>query len=128
MSHVVEPFLGKQSVPVAVYNFPASQASLAQVSHGVAERFEVYYQGVELANGFHELTDAAAQAKRFAQDQKIRSEKGLPFMDADHYLLQALEHGLPSCSGVALGIDRLLALTLKQSEIAKIISFDFARA
>ncbi|QLZ67625.1 elongation factor P--(R)-beta-lysine ligase [Legionella sp. PC1000] len=128
MSHVVEPFLGKESAPVAVYNFPASQASLAKISNGVAERFEVYYQGVELANGFHELTDAAAQATRFAQDQKIRNEKGLPFMEADHYLLQALEHGLPSCSGVALGIDRLLALALKQPEIAKIISFDFDRA
>lgn len=128
MSHVVESFLGKESSPVAVYNFPASQAALAKISNGVAERFEVYYQGVELANGFHELTDAAAQAKRFAQDQKIRSEKGFPLMEADHYLLQALEHGLPSCSGVALGIDRLLALTLKQPEIAKIISFDFSRA
>ncbi|HHF7372862.1 elongation factor P--(R)-beta-lysine ligase [Legionella bozemanae] len=128
MSHVVEPFLGKESAPVAVYNFPESQASLAKISNGVAERFEVYYQGVELANGFHELTDAAAQAKRFAQDQKIRSEKGFPFMEADHYLLQALEHGLPACSGVALGIDRLLALALKQPEIAKIMSFDFARA
>lgn len=128
MSHVVEPFLGKESAPVAVYNFPESQASLAKISNGVAERFEVYYQGVELANGFHELTDAAAQAKRFAQDQKIRSEKGFPFMEADHYLLQALEHGLPACSGVALGIDRLLALALKQPEIAKIMSFDFVRA
>ncbi|KTD71296.1 elongation factor P--(R)-beta-lysine ligase [Legionella tucsonensis] len=128
MSHVVEPFLGKESAPVAVYNFPASQAALAKVSNGVAERFEVYYQGVELANGFHELTDAASQAKRFAQDQKIRSEKGFPFMEADHYLLQALEHGLPSCSGVALGIDRLLALALKQPEIAKVVSFDFSRA
>ncbi|KTC92440.1 elongation factor P--(R)-beta-lysine ligase [Fluoribacter dumoffii] len=128
MSHVVEPFLANEKEPVAVYHFPASQASLAKTRNGVAERFEVYYQGVELANGFHELTDADAQAKRFAQDQQLRREKGLPSMEADQYLLHALEHGLPACSGVALGIDRLLALALKQSEIAKIIAFDFARA
>ncbi|MDR3442799.1 MAG: elongation factor P--(R)-beta-lysine ligase [Legionella sp.] len=128
MSHVVEPFLGKEPAPVAVYNFPASQAALAQINNGVAERFEIYYQGVELANGFHELTDAAAQAKRFALDRQIRDEKGFPPVEADKYLLEALEHGLPSCSGVALGIDRFLALALKQPGIASIISFDFSRA
>lgn len=128
MSHIVEPFLGKESVPVAVYNFPESQAALAKVNQGVAERFEIYYQGVELANGFHELTDSQAQANRFAQDQQIRCEKGFPSVEADQYLLQALEHGLPSCSGVALGIDRLLALALKQPAIADVISFDFNRA
>lgn len=128
MSHVVEPFLGKEEAPVAVYNFPSSQASLAKISNGFAERFEVYYQGVELANGFHELTDVDAQARRFAQDQEIRSRQGLPPAEADGYLLDALQHGLPPCSGVALGIDRLLALTLKQTEISRVISFDFSRA
>jgi len=128
MSHVVEPFLGKERAPVAVYNFPTSQAALAKISDGAAERFEVYYQGVELANGFHELTDAAAQAQRFIQDNELRKQKGLPLIEADQYLLQALEFGLPSCSGVALGVDRLLALALKQPAIANIISFDFARA
>lgn len=128
MSHVVEPFLGKESAPVAVYNYPPSQAALAKISEGVAERVEIYYQGIELANGFHELTDAEAQAKRFAQDQQIRHEKGFLAVEADQYLLQALKHGLPACSGVALGVDRLLALALKQTEIAQIISFDFARA
>lgn len=128
MSHVVEPFLGKENAPVAVYNFPLSQASLAKTNGEVAERFEVYYQGVELANGFHELTDVEAQAKRFKQDQCLRAEKGLPLAEADRFLLQALEHGLPSCSGVALGVDRLLALGLKQSAIAGITSFDFSRA
>jgi lysyl-tRNA synthetase class 2 len=128
MSHVVEPFLAKEESPVAVYDFPESQAALAKVKQGVAERFEIYYQGVELANGFHELTDAKAQARRFQQDLQVRAQKGFAAVEADHYLLQALEHGLPACSGVALGIDRLLALTLQQSEIAKVISFDFARA
>jgi lysyl-tRNA synthetase class 2 len=128
MSHVVEPYLSKESAPVAVYNFPQSQAALAKVHQGFAERFEIYYQGLELANGFHELTNAQAQATRFAQDQQIRKEKGFPYVEADRYLLQALEHGIPPCSGVALGVDRLLALALKQPEIAKVISFDFARA
>lgn len=128
MSHVVEPFLGRESAPVALYNFPASQAALAQINNGVAERFEVYYQGIELANGFHELTDVAAQQKRFTQDQHTRGEKGFRAVEADQHLLNALEHGLPSSSGVALGVDRLIALALKQSEIAQVISFDFLRA
>ncbi|QEY52788.1 elongation factor P--(R)-beta-lysine ligase [Legionella longbeachae] len=128
MSHVVEPFLAKESVPVALYDFPSSQAALAKINNGVAERFEVYYQGVELANGFHELTDAAAQKKRFVLDQHLRNQKGLRAAEADQYFLNALEHGLPSCSGVALGVDRLLALALKKSEIAQVISFDFLRA
>jgi len=128
MSHVVEPALGKANVPVAVYNFPQSQAALAKINDGVAERFEVYYRGVELANGFHELTDATAQAKRFAQDQAIRSTKGLDSVAADTFLIEALEQGLPPCSGVALGIDRLIALALQQDSIAKIMSFAFDRA
>ncbi len=128
MSHVVEPFLANESVPVAVYDFPVSQAALAQVNNGVAERFEVYYQGVELANGFHELTDVSAQRARFNQDVQARREKGLPDSPPDEYLLQAMAHGLPACSGVALGIDRLLALALNTQSIAETLSFDFSRA
>lgn len=128
MSHIVEPFLGKESAPVAVYNFPPSQASLAKINGAVAERFEIYYRGVELANGFHELTEVAAQTKRFAQDQQIRKQQGLAPVEADQFLLQALEHGLPSCSGVALGVDRLLALAMDASFISDVISFDFSRA
>ena len=128
MSHVVEPALAKEQAPVAVYDFPASQASLAQIKHGVAERFEVYYRGVELANGFHELTDASAQRARFNEDNAIRLAHGLPVCRPDDYLLQALAHGLPACSGVALGIDRLLALALNQPTIADTLAFDFSRA
>lgn len=128
MSHVVEPFLGKEKAPVAVYNFPPSQASLAKINGTVAERFEVYLKGVELANGFHELTEMEAQSQRFMQDQQIRKEKGWPTVAADEYLLGALEHGLPSCSGVALGVDRLLALALGQPSITNILAFDFSRA
>ena len=128
MSHVVEAFLGQQTAPVAVYNFPESQASLAKINNGVAERFEVYYRGVELANGFHELTESAAQENRFTQDQLKRKALGLSAVEADPYLLQALESGLPPCSGVALGVDRLLALALNQLCIANILSFDFSKA
>jgi lysyl-tRNA synthetase class 2 len=128
MSHVVEPALGKESVPVAVYDFPPSQAALAKINQGVAERFEIYVKGVELANGFHELTDANAQAMRFTQDLFIRQRQGLVQPEPDEYLLQALAHGLPPCSGVALGIDRLLALACNQTAIANTLAFDVSRA
>jgi lysyl-tRNA synthetase class 2 len=128
MSHVVEPAFTHQANPLAVYDFPPSQAALAQVNHGTAERFEIYYRGVELANGFHELTDASAQAQRFAQDNQIRQEKGLALSEPDEYLLEALQHGLPPCSGVAVGIDRLLALALDKPSIGHTLAFDFSRA
>ncbi|QRN03217.1 elongation factor P--(R)-beta-lysine ligase [Legionella sp. MW5194] len=129
MSHVVEPQLGQLLAPVAVYDFPASQAALAQLNaQGFAERFEVYFRGVELANGFHELTDARAQQQRFEQDLASRLSKGLPLPAVDSYLLAALEHGLPPCSGVALGVDRLLALAFNQPSLAQVMAFDFSRA
>lgn len=128
MSHIVEPFLANEPVPVAVYDFPVSQAALAQINEGVAARFEVYYRGVELANGFHELTDVDAQRARFNQDLDARRERGMPMNLPDEYLLEAMSHGLPACSGVALGIDRLLALALGASSIAETWSFDFSRA
>jgi lysyl-tRNA synthetase class 2 len=128
MSHVVEPSFALLLPPVAVIDFPVSQASLAVVKHGVAERFEVYYRGVELANGFHELTDPALQKARFQADCAARKASGLPQPPHDEYLLAALHHGLPPCSGVALGIDRLLALLFNQPSIANTLAFDFSRA
>lgn len=128
MSHVIEPALATADAPTAVYHFPASQAALAQVRNGVAERFEIYYRGVELANGFHELTDPVAQAARFAADNHKRVEKGLPTVAADQRLLSALTHGLPPCSGVALGVDRLMALALQKNTISETLAFDFSRA
>lgn len=128
MSHVVEPALAVLPSPVAVYNFPPSQAALAQIKQGVAERFEVYYRGVELANGFHELTDYAAQSSRFDQDNALRSRMGKDSAKPDIWLLQALEHGLPACSGVALGIDRLFALSQGLERLSEGLAFDISRA
>lgn len=128
MSHVVERALATENAPVAVYDFPPSQASLAQLNDGVAARFEVYYRGVELANGFNELTDASLQQERFNQDVVARRERNLPESQPDAYLLEAMRHGLPACSGVALGIDRLLALALEKSSIADVLAFDVSKA
>ena len=126
----VEPHIGKER-PTFVYHFPASQASLAQIStedHRVAERFEVYYKGMELANGFHELTDAREQQQRFEQDNRKRAARGLPEQPIDYNLLAALEAGLPDCSGVALGVDRLVMLALGVETIGEVISFTVDRA
>ncbi|MES9906718.1 MAG: EF-P lysine aminoacylase EpmA, partial [Sedimenticola sp.] len=109
LTHLIEPNLGEGLC--FVYNYPASQASLARLAEGnptVAERFELYLGGVEIANGFHELTDAAEQRHRFQQEQEKRRQLGLPIVPMDEALLQALEAGLPDCAGVALGVDRLL--------------------
>ncbi|ARU95330.1 elongation factor P--(R)-beta-lysine ligase [Tatumella citrea] len=125
----VEPNIG-QDKPAFVYHFPASQASLAEIStedHRVAERFEVYYKGIELANGFRELTDAREQRQRFMQDNRRRAEKGLPQQPIDQFLLDALEHGLPDCSGVALGVDRLIMLALKAESLSEVIAFPVDR-
>lgn len=125
MGEIIEPQLGKQR-PVFITDYPASQAALARLSKNnplVAERFEVYYRGIELANGFHELNDAKAQQQRFLQDQALRAERGLPFREIDPRLIAALQHGLPDCAGVALGIDRLLMLMLGSQTITDVISF-----
>jgi lysyl-tRNA synthetase class 2 len=126
----VEPHIGKDR-PTFVYHFPASQASLAQIStedHRVAERFEVYYKGIELANGFHELTDAHEQRLRFEQDNRKRAARGLPQQPIDNNLLAALEAGLPDCSGVALGVDRVVMLALGAESIGEVIAFTVDRA
>ncbi len=126
----VEPHIGLEK-PTFIYHFPASQASLAEISsedHRVAERFEVYYKGVELANGFRELTDAAEQRQRFERDNRKRASMGLPEQPIDENLLTALEHGFPECAGVALGIDRLIMLALGAERISDVIAFPVDRA
>lgn len=128
LSHLIEPAMAEAVFPVAVFDFPPSQAALSVVRQGVAERFEVYYQGVELANGFHELTAAHNQAQRFEADIIKRRALHLAIPEPDEYLLQAMRHGLPACSGVAIGIDRLIALALHQPSIRDVMAFDFSRA
>ena len=129
MSHVIEPALAAEQSPVAVMGFPASQAALAQLDErGRASRFEVYYRGVELANGFHELSDPQAQADRFAKDNQNRRLKGLPEATVDAFFLQALAQGLPPCAGVALGVDRVFALAMNEKDLASCLAFDFSRA
>ena len=124
-STVVEPQIG-QEAPIVVYHFPASQAALAQISSEdlrVAERFEFYYKGLELANGFHELSDAREQLRRFQQDNLQREKMGLPVRAIDTRLLAALQAGIPNCSGVALGVDRLLMIAMGTESIKDVISF-----
>ena len=117
--------------PVFVYDFPASQAALARLRPGpppVAERFELYLDGMELANGFHELADAHEQRRRFEADARRRRRLGAGAVAADERLLAALGHGLPDCAGVALGVDRLLMLLVGASSIGEVVAFDWARA
>ena len=123
MSHIVEPGLPKNTL-VFIHDYPASQAALAKVrcdhQGAFAERFEVYFNGVELANGYHELTDAAEQRQRFEEEAAGR--------DLDERLLTAMISGLPACAGVALGLDRLLMVLLKEDLIDRVLSFSWSRA
>lgn len=130
MSHCIQPHLGQGRLSF-VYDYPASQAALARVHPGppaVAERFELFVDGVELANGFHELQDAEEQRSRFETDQARRQVEGLEGVVIDEYLLAALEAGLPACAGVALGLDRLLMVLTGASTLRDILAFPFDRA
>jgi lysyl-tRNA synthetase class 2 len=130
MTHVIEPALRSKNV-VFIYDFPASQAGLAKVrqsSPPVAERFEVYINGIELANGFHELTDATEQEQRFNADLELRAKQGYPEVPIDQRLLAALKEGLSPCAGVALGLDRLIMLALAKTTIDEVISFPISCA
>ncbi len=127
MSDVIEPTLIADH-PVMVYDYPASQAALARLRPGdppVAERFEVYYRGIELANGFHELSCAQQQRQRFERDLARRQQQGTECVAMDEALLAALEHGLPDCAGVALGVDRLIMLALGLASIQDVLAFPF---
>lgn len=126
----VEGNIGKEA-PAFVYDFPASQAALAKINQQdprVADRFEVYFKGIELANGFHELDNAQEQLARFEEDNHKRLEMGLSEQPIDHHLIAAIDAGFPACAGVALGIDRLIMLALKQDHIDKVTTFPFDRA
>jgi elongation factor P--(R)-beta-lysine ligase len=132
LSHLVEPRLPRDR-PTFVFDYPASQAALARLRTDadgvvVAERFEAFAGGLELANGFHELTDAAEQRRRFAGDLARRRALGLPAVPLDERLLAALAAGLPDCAGVALGFDRLVMLAAGASSIQEVLAFPIDRA
>ena len=116
---------------IFIYDFPETQASLARIRPGnpsVAERFEVFWGPLELANGFHELTDSIEQRHRFEQERKLRLRVGLPDMPTDERLLAALAHGLPECAGVALGLDRVLMLMTNEDQLHEVLAFPWERA
>jgi len=138
-SHVIEPHLGELiDGPVvlmdAVVDYPASQAALAKKHRDpedgveLASRFELYWQGVELANGYHELSDADEQVARFNADNQVRQALGKVEIPHDNHLIEALREGLPPCSGVALGVDRLIMLAAGKTQLEEVIAFPTPRA
>jgi elongation factor P--(R)-beta-lysine ligase len=132
MGAVVGPSLGHDA-PVFVEDYPASQAALARLraeSDGtmVADRFELYVDGLELANGYHELGDAAEQRRRFERDLAARGAHGQVRNPLDENLLAALGHGLPDCAGVALGFDRLVMAAWRLPSLDAAMAFPASRA
>jgi elongation factor P--(R)-beta-lysine ligase len=130
MGFVVGPRLGCER-PCFVHDYPASQASLARLKPGlppVAARFELYLDGIELANGFHELANASEQRDRFARDLAVRRERGQMQPVVDGRLLAALAAGIPDCSGVALGFDRLVAIALNATGVSQAMAFSIDNA
>jgi len=124
LTHAVEPHLGRDGL-CFIHDYPASQAALARFNPQdarVAERFELYYKGVELANGFHELADSAEQRKRFEAELETRKALGMESVPLDGHLLAALD-AFPDCSGVALGVDRLVMLALGAGSLDEVMAF-----
>jgi len=122
----VEPRIAELDHALFLTEYPASQASLARkkpTDPRVAERFELYVAGVELCNGFGELTDPREQRMRFERDQRDRGARGLPVYPIDERFLEALEHGMPAAGGNAVGLDRLIALALGTTEIREVMAF-----
>jgi lysyl-tRNA synthetase class 2 len=129
MGLIVGPQLGRER-PCFICDYPASQAALARlkpsgaaVDARVAARFELYLDGVELANGFHELAAPEEQRARFLHDQRLRRARGQVEPPLDEHLLAALAHGMPECAGVALGFDRLVAIALGADHLAAAMAF-----
>jgi lysyl-tRNA synthetase class 2 len=131
LSQVVEPRLGND-LPTIIYDWPATQSALAKIRDGdppVAERFELFYRGMELANGYHELTDADELESRNRQANEVRRQEGKLELPEDSRLLHAMRAGLlPDCSGVALGIDRMMMVLSNSANICDVIAFPIGRA
>jgi lysyl-tRNA synthetase class 2 len=129
LTHAIEPHLGRGTMTF-LYDYPASQAALARVRPGdppLAERFELYMEGSEIANGFHELANVDEQRRRFEGDLMQRRLLGLAEVPWDRHFLEALTSGLPDCSGVALGFDRLVMIAAAASSITDVLSFPLER-
>jgi lysyl-tRNA synthetase class 2 len=130
LSHVIQPALPDQCLTF-VFDYPANQAALAKIRPGsppLAERFELYLEQNELANGYQELTDAKEQQERFAAENVAREQSGQAVYDVDDRLVKALEHGLPECAGVALGVDRLLMAITGCESISEVTAFPGSNA
>ena len=135
MSHRLQPAFRTDQL-LALYDYPASQCALARIRHGdgsdsdppVAERFELYLGPLELANGYHELSDAAEQRERFQRNLAQRRARNLAMPPIDEHLLSAIANGLPDCAGVALGVDRLLMAMHGSDRIADVLAIEFDRA
>jgi lysyl-tRNA synthetase class 2 len=127
----IQPELGRDH-PTILYDYPADQAALAQTTERaermVAERFELFFRGVELANGYHELLDADVLRARNRRNNALRQADGKYSLPETSRLLSAMEHGLPPCAGCALGIDRLVMLLACAAEISQVIAFPIDRA
>lgn len=126
LAFTVEPALAELPHAVFVTEYPATQASLARKKPGdprVAERFELYVAGVELCNGFGELTDPVEQRARFAADQEARRRAGKPVYPVDERFVEALERGMPESGGNAIGLDRLVALACGTRSIREVLAF-----
>lgn len=129
-SHKVQPHLGENALCM-VYGYPACQSSLARISahnERVTERVELFINGIELGNGYYELTDAEEQSKRFDRELALRQQQELPVCVKDHRLIDALAAGLPDCAGMAIGLDRLLMLLSGSAAIDDVLSFPIGRA
>lgn len=123
LSECIEPKIGQEK-PIFIFDYPASQAALANIRQEtppIGERFEAYFKGFELANGFHELTNADEQLSRFQHDQEARKARGLSVPSIDMNFIAALKKGLPACSGVAVGLDRLLMIIKNTNDISTVI-------
>jgi len=124
-SHCVQPTLQELN---CVYDYPASQAALARIGlnndgETIARRFEVFYRGVELGNGYFELRDGEEQLRRFTADNQRRQQLGLESVTVDRKLVSALNVGLPDCAGIAIGVDRLLMVKLGIKTIEEVMDF-----
>lgn len=130
LTELVEPLLGRGR-PAILYDYPASQAALARVRRGppdVAERFELYVDGIELANGYHELLDPDVLRLRNRENNLQRAARGRPTLPEESRLLMAMEAGLPACAGAALGFDRVAMLAAGANTLSDVVPFPFDRA